>query len=84
MTRHGVTRGLRFRSSQHASRYGETSVPLGDPTVQASRFDLPALHGDGRDHIVGGGGAPAVRSRDRAIALADGIRITFTTADVSP
>jgi hypothetical protein len=84
MTQHGVTRGFRYRSKHHALRHSETSVPLDDPRMQASRFDLPALHGDGRDHIVGGGGAPAVCSRDREIALADGIRITFATADVSP
>ena len=56
MTRYGLTHGPRFRSGYHALRHGEASVRLGDPMARGSRFELPALHGDGRDHIVGGGG----------------------------
>jgi hypothetical protein len=83
MTRHGLTHGPRFRSGYHALRHGEASARLGDPMARASRFELPTLHSDGRDHIVGGGGAPAGRSPDTMIALADGTRITFAKAAVS-
>jgi hypothetical protein len=41
---------------------------------------LPELHGEGHDHIIGGGGMPPVPAPDPEIDLADGTHITFATA----
>jgi hypothetical protein len=41
---------------------------------------LPELHGEGHDHIVGGGGMPPVPAPDSEINLADGTHITFAAA----
>lgn len=78
MTRHGFPHG--------SLGHREASARFGEPTVRGSQFGLPAFHGDGRDHVVGGGGTPARSGSplDTMIALADGTRITFAAAGVSP
>jgi hypothetical protein len=80
---HGLTRGSRYRAGCHFKRKSDASLRLADSTARGRRLDMPTLHSDGRDHIGGGGGAPADPSPDTMITLADGTRITFTTATVS-
>jgi hypothetical protein len=65
----------------------EASAPARERLVSGSSpLEPPTLHGDGHDHIVGGGGIPEalVPSPDSVIDLADGTRITFATVGVSP
>jgi hypothetical protein len=82
MTRHGLPHGSRY----HFPRHRSVASALGDATARCSRFEQPALHGGGHDHIGGGGGTPvgSGQSPYTVIALADGTRIIFATARAVP
>jgi hypothetical protein len=78
MMRHHVPRDIQRRV--------EASAPSRGLSARGSWVELPPMHSGGHDHIVGGGGVAAafVASPDPVIDLADGTRITFATAGVSP
>jgi hypothetical protein len=84
MRSHDMPYGSRHRTGHRAVVRRDASGHRGDAITSGSRSEVPALHGDGRDHIGGGGRTPAARPGDRIIALADGTRITFATAGVTP
>ncbi len=65
MIRHDLTHGCRYRSGPRALRHCDASEPLVDPMA---RLELAAVHSGGRDHIGGGGRAPAALPRDTNIA----------------
>jgi hypothetical protein len=77
---------IRHRLSRDLRGHAETSTPSRGFSVRGSWVELPPMHSGGHDHILGGGGIAAafVPSPDPVIDLADGTRITFATAGVSP
>ena len=77
---------MRHRVSQDLRRHAEALALSRGLSARGSWVELPPMHSGGHDHIVGGGGVAAafVASPDPVIDLADGTRITFATAGVSP
>ena len=60
-------------------RAGSAPRPM-PPRPGGGPQPLPALHGEGHDHIGGGGGLSPVAAADPVIDLGDGTRIVFATA----
>jgi hypothetical protein len=77
---------MRHHFPRDFQRHVEASAPSRGLSVGSSWVELPPMHSGGHDHILGGGGVAAafVASPDPVIDLADGTRITFATAGVSP